>query len=328
MSSYSSSRTSEERTLKDITPNVAGLLCYVGGWISGIIFLVLEQKNRFVRFHALQSIIVFGILCLAGAIFGRIPFAGPWFGGIIGITGFIFWIILMIKAVNGEYFKLPWAGELADKLTSEAFGPNVESVYPPPPEAKNTEAEGITQPVPVVPNQSTPLHDRVARTKEFRAKYYTSTKKSGRIVGSAVAIAWSIALLVFFTVYSQYIAFYEKVGMDWQRHTLLTSDYDKWLPVLAVALAVSIIGNVLAIIYDRYLLRQSLGIILDSLGVVVVVTLLRIFPFDFTPLPNIWVMDGIQVGLTITLVLMAVGFGISAMVKFIQLIVNLAQERY
>ena len=48
----------------DLEPNVAGLLCYVGGWISGVIFLLLEQKNKFVRFHAIQSIIVFGALRL------------------------------------------------------------------------------------------------------------------------------------------------------------------------------------------------------------------------------------------------------------------------
>ena len=55
----------QERTLKNLTPNVAALLCYVGGWISGIVLLVLEQKNRFVRFHALQSIILFGSLTVA-----------------------------------------------------------------------------------------------------------------------------------------------------------------------------------------------------------------------------------------------------------------------
>ena len=52
-----------------LEPNIAGLLCYLGGWITGIVFLVIEQKNKFVRFHALQSIVTFGALTVASAIF-------------------------------------------------------------------------------------------------------------------------------------------------------------------------------------------------------------------------------------------------------------------
>ena len=57
----------EERASADVSstnlePNVAGLLCYLGTWITGIIFILIEQKNRFVRFHAIQSIAIFGML--------------------------------------------------------------------------------------------------------------------------------------------------------------------------------------------------------------------------------------------------------------------------
>jgi uncharacterized membrane protein len=93
-------RSAEDRTLKDLTPSVAALLCYVGGWISGIVFLVLEQKNRFIRFHALQSIIVFGSLTLGGVIMGSIPVIGIAFSWMIGVLGFILWIILHGKSHN------------------------------------------------------------------------------------------------------------------------------------------------------------------------------------------------------------------------------------
>jgi uncharacterized membrane protein len=102
----------------DLEPNVAGLLCYVGGWISGIIFLLLEQKNRFVRFHAMQSIIVFGALHVAGVILGSIPFIGLFFGSIIGAICFILWIVLMVKAYHYRLYKVPWAGDLADKWSA------------------------------------------------------------------------------------------------------------------------------------------------------------------------------------------------------------------
>ena len=54
-----------EKTSTGLTENVAGLLCYILGWITGIIFLILEPDNKFVRFHAIQSIIVFGIISVA-----------------------------------------------------------------------------------------------------------------------------------------------------------------------------------------------------------------------------------------------------------------------
>src|SRR4030043_743483 len=91
----------------DLEPNVAGLLCYVGGWISGIIFLLLEQKNKFVRFHAIQSIIVFGALHIAGIILGSIPFIGLFFGYIIGVLGIILWIVLMVKAYHYQRYRVP-----------------------------------------------------------------------------------------------------------------------------------------------------------------------------------------------------------------------------
>ncbi len=69
-------QTKPESTSTGLQPNIAGLLCYVGGWVSGIILLVLERKNRWVRFHAVQSIVVFGTITIAGIILGWIPIVG------------------------------------------------------------------------------------------------------------------------------------------------------------------------------------------------------------------------------------------------------------
>ena len=104
-----------EKTSTGLDENVAGLLCYVLGWISGIVFLLLEQENKFVRFHAIQSIAVFGVLNIAGIILGWIPILGVAFSAIIGVLAFILWIVLMVKAYQGAKFKLPWAGDFAEK---------------------------------------------------------------------------------------------------------------------------------------------------------------------------------------------------------------------
>jgi len=104
-----------EKTSTGLTENVAGLLCYVLGRVSGIVFILIEQENKFVRFHAIQSIIVFGVLTLASIIIGWIPIIGVGIAGIIWVLGFILWLVLMIKATQGGKGKIPWAGDIAEK---------------------------------------------------------------------------------------------------------------------------------------------------------------------------------------------------------------------
>lgn len=356
------STVSQERSIKELSPRVAGLLCYVAGWISGIIFLVLEQKNRFVRFHALQSIIVFGILTLANIVFGSIPWAGTGFSVIIGITAFILWIILMVKANSGEMFKLPWAGNLAERLANESIPPSTRppAQHPPanqPPSAQPSSAQPpssrppSTQPLS---NTVTPEPPPSARTEEMHSspppeyirpaarpvyqddtfidKYYSTSQRNARMAGSAFAIAWGVVLLIFFNFYNQYIAWYEPVhsggSTQWQMHTLVTSDFAIWLPVVTATLVISIIGHAVAITFDRYALRQTIRTILDALSAVSVITLLVIFPFDFSVLPSTAAADGTTFGLTIALICIAVICGISALVNLVQLIIHSVKGEY
>ena len=99
--------------------NVAGLLCYAGGVISGIVFILIERESKFVRFHAMQSTIVFGIAWLVNVILGVIPVIGWIFAMIIGIVWVILWIFLMVRAYRGETYKLQWAGDLAENWANQ-----------------------------------------------------------------------------------------------------------------------------------------------------------------------------------------------------------------
>lgn len=111
---------SQEKTT-GLEPNVAGLLCYLVGWITGLIFFLIEEKDEFVRFHAMQSIIVFGALhavMIAFWIMWLIPVIGILFmvlATLLSLAGLVLWIVLMIKAYQGERFKLPIAGNIAEK---------------------------------------------------------------------------------------------------------------------------------------------------------------------------------------------------------------------
>jgi len=114
-----------------LAENVAGLLCYVLGWITGLIFF-LTDKRPFVRFHAAQSIVVFGALMIIRIVIGMMFVTsglagvatgfslGIMLSGLVSIVGLVLWILLMIKAYQGERYRLPIAAEFADKLAGKS----------------------------------------------------------------------------------------------------------------------------------------------------------------------------------------------------------------
>ncbi|HVL65816.1 MAG TPA: hypothetical protein VM364_01010 [Vicinamibacterales bacterium] len=105
-----------EKTASGLDENLAGALAYALGWISGVFFLLTEPSNKFVRFHALQSVIVFGGLSIAWFVAMSIVLIGwviVWV--VIPPLSVFLWLLLMFKAYQGERFKLPFAGEIADQ---------------------------------------------------------------------------------------------------------------------------------------------------------------------------------------------------------------------
>ena len=110
-----------EKSSTGLEKNIAGMLCYLGGFITGIIFLLIEKDNRFVRYHALQSIILFAVLVIFSIILtvvSMIPVIG-FIGWIIGLflplVYLILWIYTMVMAYQGKWFKLPMIGNIAEQ---------------------------------------------------------------------------------------------------------------------------------------------------------------------------------------------------------------------
>ncbi len=126
-----------QNTSTGLEPNIAALLSYILGWITGIVFFLIEKDNKFVRFHAMQSIIAFGgitILQILVGILSTLLFSILWRGGVgswglasglsslMGILSLLIWlatiflaVFLMIKAYHNETYKLPIAGKYAEK---------------------------------------------------------------------------------------------------------------------------------------------------------------------------------------------------------------------
>lgn len=107
-----------EGTAMGMKARTAGLLCYLFGWVGGLVFFLLERDSRFVRFHAVQSILFFGTVSILGWVCSFFPYALVGLGGVVGLIGFIGWIVLMVAAHRGRYYKLPVFGDLAEQLMS------------------------------------------------------------------------------------------------------------------------------------------------------------------------------------------------------------------
>jgi len=100
------------KTALGLEENVEAALCYLGLLITGLIFYFIDDKNKMIRFHAMQSILVFlplFILSLIGWYFLW------WISLLFGVLTLVLWLILMIKAFQGQKMKLPIVGDLAEK---------------------------------------------------------------------------------------------------------------------------------------------------------------------------------------------------------------------
>jgi uncharacterized membrane protein len=94
---------------------------YVLGWVTGLIFYFID-KRPFVRFHAAQSIVVFGGLTIIRIVCGMLFLTGTGFHmglgllWLVSLVGFILWILLMVKAYQGDKYRVPIAADLADQI--------------------------------------------------------------------------------------------------------------------------------------------------------------------------------------------------------------------
>jgi len=118
--------------------NVAALLSYIFGWVSGLIFFLIEKDSKLVRFHAMQSILFNALIAIVGfglwvVVFILMLIGGQladFLGTIVALLGtllylafvvgiLIAWVMCLIRAYQGKYFKLPIIGNFAEKFSSK-----------------------------------------------------------------------------------------------------------------------------------------------------------------------------------------------------------------
>lgn len=113
--------------MTDSKSSTPAWLCYLVGWITGLIFLAIEKNDEDVRWHAAQSTTLFGAYTLVSIVlglFGLIPILGVLFaivGWILGVAMFILWILLMVRAAHGERMVIPYVTEFAERNVINLF---------------------------------------------------------------------------------------------------------------------------------------------------------------------------------------------------------------
>ena len=96
-------------------PHVVAALAYLFGCVSGMVVLAIEKDSRFVRFHAMQSTITFLVVAVVALLLASLPIVGApaYVLFVIGVAAV--WFFLMFKALNGEIYKLPYLGDIAEQ---------------------------------------------------------------------------------------------------------------------------------------------------------------------------------------------------------------------
>lgn len=124
---YGAASSANGPTSMGMQANTAAGLSYVAGWITGLIFFLGEKQNRFVRFNAMQSILLYAAITIIYIVLSFVAtallFTGLWtvvllLEWLVGLGAFVLWIILMINAFQGKYIKLPIVGDYAEKYAT------------------------------------------------------------------------------------------------------------------------------------------------------------------------------------------------------------------
>lgn len=116
-----------EPTSTGVDARLASVLCYAGWWVTGLVFLFAERRHSNVRFHAAQSLVVFGALSVVlflcgGASAVAFFIAAPTFqilqsiGNAVWLAAVLLWVFLLLKTWQGETWRVPIASDLAARI--------------------------------------------------------------------------------------------------------------------------------------------------------------------------------------------------------------------
>lgn len=148
----------------------------------------------------------------------------------------------------------------------------------------------------------------------------SSSKRTEEIVGYLFMILITAANLIFFSFFYKYIAWYAtEPNGDIIRISVLTGDYFIWLPIVITASIIAIVAYSIFIFYDNYRFRTTVEMNITIIGIIVAGSLVFIFPFDFSVIPNATAATVVPIVVRAFFILLAAFYLITAVVQFIKL---------
>lgn len=101
---------------RDKSRNLVAAMSYLVFFVTGIVILLVEKDDKFIRFHAMQSTIIFGALFILNIVVDiLLGFVAGFVTSLVSIVVLVVWIVSMVRAYKGEMFKWPIVGDLAEK---------------------------------------------------------------------------------------------------------------------------------------------------------------------------------------------------------------------
>jgi hypothetical protein len=229
------------------------------------------------------------------------------------------------EEVKSKFKDLGKAAKSFSESMADYFKDNKEK-----PEQKSSQQEASSEESKKKP-ESTVSSNSIKEVNEgtlYRRVEEAARDRNARITGYSFAIAWSIVLIIFFNFFNRYIAYYEydTVTSSWSIFPFITEGFNAWLPVLNASLLITIIGNVILIINDSFYFSNITNIVMHAFGIASVSTLLSLFPFDFSVVPDINLNSILFPVIKIVLILIIVGLSIGILVRFIKIIVKVSKS--
>lgn len=228
------------------------------------------------------------------------------------------------EEVKGKFSDLGKAAKNFGESVSEYFKDNKEKT-----EQKDSQQETSTENSKKKPENAVSKDTAEEVHKENISGRVDEEKRdrNARITGYAFAIAWSIVLIIFFNFFNRYIAYYEydNAANVWDIYPFITEKFNLWLPVLNASLLINIIGNIILIINDSFYFNNITNIVMHMFGIASAATLLSLFPFDFSVVPDTNLNTILFPIIKILLILIIVGLSIGILVRFIKIVVRLTK---
>ena len=157
-----------------------------------------------------------------------------------------------------------------------------------------------------------------------------ASKRGRRAFSYVWNIFWGIILVIFFNFYSDYIAYYqyEQSGNNliWHKFPIITSDFSKLVPLITISLAIIIIGNIILLIFDKYVLARVIDLISSIFTIAVLGNFLMLFPLDFNLIPYDEVAKWLPLSIKIIIGIIIFVSVVNIISNFVKIIINIAKK--